>query len=144
MRSKDELITIPVPKSVSVSFYHPNEAKEFEAYDNDRWQGLDCMVKNGQDSDILLIIRENNTVCGYLYANITYKNIYDISNVFVLPEYRGKRYGTILTAEYAKYCYNNALIPHYGTAVSKYSEKVAKNCGFSETCRTHYVKISLK
>jgi GNAT superfamily N-acetyltransferase len=144
MHSKNELKTVSAPENVSVKLYHKSETKEFESYNSNLWQGLDNMIKYGQNSDILFVIRENDTVCGYLDANITYENIYDIANVFVLPEYRGKKYGTILTAEYAKYCYNNSFIPHYGTAVSVFSEKVATNCGFKETSRTNYAKIGLK
>lgn len=142
--SKRDLKRLLLPDNVRIKMYHKNEACEFESYNNATWQGLDNMIKYGNDKDILFILRKDDTVCGYLDANITYENIYDISNVFVLPEYRGNKFGTMLTGEYAFYCYQNDFIPHYGTAVSKYSESVALNSGFTETGRTHYIKLSLK
>ena len=36
------------------------------------------------------------------------------------------------------------LIPHYGTAISEYSEAVAKKCGFKESYRQHYADVKFK
>ncbi len=77
-------------------------------------------------------------------ADCTYGNIYNIGNVFVHSNYRGKGYGQILTTAFANECYKNGFIPYYGTAVSKYSETVALNCGFSEILRHHYVEVKPK
>lgn len=79
---------------------------------------------------------------GYLLANNSYKNVYDISNVFVKKNLE-KYFGVLLAVFYANYCYDNQLLPHYGTAVSKYSEQVALKSGFSEISRTHFANVVL-
>ncbi len=89
-------------------------------------------------------MKENGDVCGYLMANSSYKNVYDIANVFVREKHRGKNFGTFLTVSFANDCYANGLIPHYGTAASKYSEAVALKSGFQEVYRQYYVDAKVR
>lgn len=137
--SKSTLPEISVPENVSIELVTAAEKASYAAYDDDLWDGLPSMIKYGNDTDKLFILKENGVVCGYLMANNPYKNVYDIANLFVSEQYRGKNYGTFLTVSFANHCYTNGLIPHYGTAVSGYSEAVALKSGFEEVSRHHFV-----
>lgn len=125
------------PEIVTVDYIE--NPKTFETkFDNEIWDGLQKMIDLGKESDLLTLIYWDGVLCGYLYATNLYEKYYDVSNVFVLPEYRGKGLGTYAAQFFMKYCFIKGFTPHYGTAVSAYSETVAKNAGFTETGRTHY------
>lgn len=70
---------------------------EYSGLDDKMWDGLSSQIKFGTDSDLLFAAFERENLCGYLLANSSYKNVYDISNVFVAEKFRGKKYGTYLT-----------------------------------------------
>ena len=137
--SKSDLPQITVPGNVTAELVSNTEKAVYAAYDDTIWDGLPSVIQYGNDTDKLFILKENGIICGYLMANSSYKNVYDIANVFVAEAYRGKNYGTILAVTFASHCYANGLIPHYGTAVSKYSEAVALKSGFKEAYRQYYV-----
>ena len=141
--SKTDFPAVSVPENVSVSLV-PKEEKSQYADCDDVWDGLSSMIGYGSDTDQLFILKENGDVCGYLMANNSYKNVYDIANVFVLKKNRGKNYGTMLTVTFANHCYSNGLIPYYGTAVSEYSEAVALKSGFEEIYRQSFVDAKAK
>ena len=102
---KSKLINIPLPEGAEINYsYEENKLKA--------------------------VLTENNEVVGYIDFVNKYKNYFEIDWLFVKPEHRGKRYGTFLTASFSQYCIDNGFIPHYGTAISIYSENVALNCGF--------------
>ena len=140
--SKNDLIDFDIPQNVTIQL--ENDFSKYSNCDDENWDGLESLIKYKNETDKLFVIKENNEFCGYLMANNSYKNIYDIANVFVSEKYRGKNYGAYLTSYFAKYCYENNLIPHYGTAISKYSEAVAKKCGFKESYRQHYADAKFK
>lgn len=110
-------------------------------FDNAVWDDLQTQIDLGRESDLLTLVYWEGALCGYLLANNSYENYYDVSNVFVLPEYRGKGIGIYVTQFFMKYCFRMGFVPHYGTAVSSYSERVAKRAGFTETGRTHYASV---
>lgn len=142
--SRNAITTIDMPVNVSMQLV-ANEAKaDYSDFDDDEWDGLASLVKYGNDKDLIFVIKEKDTVCGYIIANSSYKNIYDIANVFVAKKFRGKDYGRFLTVHFSEYCYDNNFIPHYGTAVSMYSETVAIKSGYVEVGRKHYVDVKVK
>ena len=110
-------------------------------FDNAVWDDLQTQIDLGKESDLLTLVYWEGALCGYLLANNSYENYYDVSNVFVLPEYRGKGIGIYVTQFFMKYCFRMGFVPHYGTAVSAVSERVAKRAGFTETGRTHYAAV---
>lgn len=142
--SKSNVPTISIPDNISIDLVTETEKAPYVNYDDNVWDGLSSLIKYGNATDKLFVIKENGVVCGYLMANNSYRNIYDIANLFVLEKYRGKNFGKFLTVTFSNYCYNNNFIPHYGTAVSKYSEAVAVNSGFEEMYRQHYVDVKVK
>lgn len=139
--SKDNIPVISYPAHINIKIITHLKKPEFSEYDDKQWDGLSSQIKFGKDNDLLFVLYDANTPCGYLLANSNYKNIYDVSNIFVCKSHRGNNYGMYLTVCFANYCYNNELLPHYGTAVSKYSERVALKSGFEETNRTHYAHV---
>ena len=140
--SKDDLIEFKLPAHVSIEL--ESDMCKYAHYEDEQWDGLESLIKYGNSTDKLFVIKENDVFCGYLMSNNSYKNIYDIANVFIAEDFRGKNYGAFLTSAFVKHCYDNNSIPHYGTAVSKYSENVAKKCGFRESYRQHYVDVKYK
>ena len=140
--SSDDIIELDIPENVTIQ--SENDFSKYSDYDDENWDGLESLIKYRNENDKLFAIKENNEFCGYLMANNSYKNIYDIANVFVSEKYRGKNYGSYLTSAFTKHCYENNLIPHYGTAISEYSEAVAKKCGFKESYRQHYADVKFK
>jgi len=140
--SKNDLIEFDIPQNVSIQT--ETDFSKYSDCDDENWDGLESLIKYKSETDKLFVIKENDEFCGYLMANNSYKNIYDIANVFVSEKYRGKNYGAYLTSCFAKYCYENNLVPHYGTAISEYSEAVAKKCGFKESYRQHYADVKFK
>lgn len=142
--SKDNIPQITYPSDVRFETVKNPKGTEYSGLDDKMWDGLSSQIKFGTDSDLLFAAFERENLCGYLLANSSYKNVYDISNVFVAEKFRGKKYGTYLTVFFADFCYRNGFIPHYGTAVSKYSERVALNSGFEEVSRIHYADIKFK
>ena len=142
--SKSDVPAISVPDNVSIGLAAGTEKAVYADYDDDLWDGLPSMIRYGNDTDMFFVLKENGEVCGYLMANNSYKNIYDIANVFVSENHRGKNFGTFLTVTFASFCYDNGLIPHYGTAVSEYSEAVALKSGFEEVYRQHFADAKAK
>ena len=140
--SESDLVEFNFPENVSIQL--ETDFEKFSDYDDENWDGLESLIKYKNETDKFFVIRKTDVFCGYLMANNSYKNIYDIANVFVSENYRGKNYGAYLTSYFAKHCYENNLIPHYGTAISKYSEAVAKKCGFKESYRQHYADVKFK
>lgn len=136
------MIEFDIPENITIQL--ENDFSKYSDYDDENWDGLESLIKYKSETDKLFVIKENNVFCGYLMANNSYKNIYDVANVFVNEKYRGKNYGSYLTSTFTKHCYENNLIPHYGTAISKYSEAVAKKCGFKESYRQHYADVKFK
>lgn len=142
--SKGNVPMISVPDNVSIELVANTEKASYADYDDDLWDGLPSLIQYGNDTDMFFVLKENGDVCGYLMANSSYKNIYDIANLFVLEKYRGKGFGTYLTVTFSNHCYDNNCIPHYGTAVSKYSEAVALKSGFEEVYRQYFVDVKVK
>ena len=142
--SKSNVPMISVPDNVSIELVANTEKAAYADYDDELWQGLPSLIKYGTDTDMFFVLKEDGQVCGYLMANNSYKTIYDIANLFVLEKYRGKSYGTYLTVTFSNHCYRNNLIPHYGTAVSKYSEAVALKSGFEEVYRQYFVDVKVR
>lgn len=140
--SSDDIIELDIPENVTIQL--ENDFSKYSDYDDETWDGLESLIKYRNENDKLFVIKENDEFCGYLMANNSYKNIYDVANVFVSEKYRGKNYGSYLTSTFTKHCYENNLIPHYGTAISEYSEAVAKKCGFKESYRQHYADVKFK
>lgn len=141
--SPRNLPKISFPKNVCIKIFSDLKKTEYLNYSDEEWDGLGSQIKYSNSNDKLFLITHNGVLSGYLLANNSYKNVYDISNVFVKEEFRGNNFGVFLTVFYANYCYDNQLLPHYGTAVSKYSEQVALKSGFSEISRTHFVNVVL-
>ena len=139
--SKDDIPKINIPENIKVELVTETEKSQFITYDNKVWDGLSSLIKYGNDTDRLFLIKENDYICGYLVANNSYGNIYDIAHIFVSEEHRGKNFGKYLTVTLSKYCYDKGYIPHYGIAVSKPSEAVAIKRGFAEIYRRHYVDV---
>ena len=135
---------ISVPDNVSIELVAETEKASYAEYDDDLWDGLPSLIQYGNDTDMFFVLKENGEVCGYWMANNSYKNIYDIANLFVLEQYRGKGFGTYLTVTFSNHCYHNNCIPHYGTAVSKYSEAVALQSGFEEVYRQYFVDVKVR
>nr|AMP50894.1 hypothetical protein [uncultured bacterium] len=142
--SSDTIPQISYPSQIEIKIQDKLKNSAYAEFSDKKWDGLASQIKYGNDNDLLFLLFEGEQLCGYLFANNTYKNIYDISNVFVSKKKRGNGYGRYLTVFFADYCYKNGFIPHYGTAVSSYSEKVALSSGFEEISRTHYASVEVK
>ncbi len=144
MYSQDELIHFPADGNVIVQEATTADKKLLANTTEDEWDSVAELIKYGTGSDIVVVIKENDVLCGYIIGSASYKNIYDVANIFVDKKYRGKSYGKMLTSAFASICFNKGLIPYYGTAKNKYSENVAKQCGFKEMARHLYVDVKLK
>jgi GNAT superfamily N-acetyltransferase len=142
--SNDKLSPLNIPDKAEISIASLEEIENIKNLDNEKWDALPRMLNHKQESELLILLYDDNILAGYLHANCLYKNFYDIANVFVHENYRGNGYGILLTVYYAKHCLNNGFIPHYGSAISKYSENVALKSGFDEVSRTHYFTITIK
>ncbi len=146
--SENDVPETETSDNVHIDLVGKKEKEQFLSFDDDEWDGLSSIVKfsmqdeNGKE--IFFIIKENDTVCGYIIGDCAARNVYDIGNVFVHEKYRGKGYGKLLTVAFSKECYKRNCIPHYGTAVSKYSEVVAVKSGFTEVSRHYYADIKKK
>ena len=143
--SKDEVPETEIPDSVELHLVSDDEKEPFLSFDEDEWDGLSSIVEyslqDGHEKEIFFIIKENDTICGYIIGDCAAKNVYDVGNVFVHEKYRGKGYGQLLTVAFSGECYKRNAIPHYGTAVSKYSEAVAEKSGFTEVGRHYYADV---
>ena len=142
--SEQKLPEIILSDDFSIILASSDDEQKLKNLDNNEWDYLPQNLKHKEDSDIIFLLYYHNQFAGYLHANNSYKNIYDIANVFVHQDFRGNNFGSILTIYYAHYCLNNGFIPHYGSAKSKYSENVAIKSGFEETSRSNYFKVSIK
>ncbi len=76
------------------------------------------------------ILRVNGCIAGYLRAECGYANIYDIGWLYVEPRFRGHGYACDLVMYFSKDMFDHGAIPHYGYAISKESESVARKCGY--------------
>lgn len=141
--SPNAIPKISYPEQVTIKIETQLEQTKYARFNDKKWDGLSSQIKFGRSGDLLFLLFEKEKLCGYLLACNTYKNVYDISNVFVTEKKRGKKYGMFLTVFFAHYCYRNGLLPHYGTAVSTPSEKVALASGFTEVSRNHYASIEI-
>lgn len=141
--SRRYLPKISFPENICIKVFSDLKKTEYLDYSDDEWDGLALQIKYSNFNDRLFLIYHSGVLAGYLLANNSYKKVYDISNIFVKEEFRGNNFGVFLTVFYANYCYDNLLLPHYGTAVSKYSEQVALKSGFSEVSRTHFANVVL-
>ncbi len=146
--SVDDVPKTEIPENVQIDLVGNEEKERFLSFDDDEWDGLSSIVKfsmqDESNKEIFFIIKENDTVCGYIIGDCAAKNVYDIGNVFVHEKYRGKEYGKLLTVAFSNECYKRNAIPHYGTAVSKYSEAVAVKSGFTEVSRHYYADVKKK
>jgi len=146
--SDKKLPPLNIPENVEVSLASSEQIekiKKLDFLDNEEWDNLPKrFLPYMRPSKLLFLLHKNNILAGYLYANNLYKNFYDIANIFVHKDFRGNGFGILLTVYYANYCLNNGFIPHYGSAISKYSENVAVKSGFEETSRNHYFTITVK
>ncbi|MCH5197397.1 MAG: GNAT family N-acetyltransferase [Oscillospiraceae bacterium] len=142
--SKDELPSFSIPANVLIQLVKNGDKSQYISYKDDEWDGLSSLIKYGNDNDLFFTIEENSAICGYLIANNSYKNIYDIANVFVAEKSRGRNFGKYLTISFSAYCYANGFIPYYGTAISSYSEAVAIKSGFHEVQRQYYKDVKIK
>ena len=143
--SENDLPAVSVPDNIRISLVPKEDKSQYAAYDDEAWDGLPSMIRYGNDTDKLYILKENGEVCGYLLANSSsYKNVYDIANLFVSEKYRGQNYGQLLTVTFVNDCYQNGLIPHYGNAASAYSAAVALKSGFTEMYRQHFADVKAK
>lgn len=140
--SEQKLPELIISDDVSIVIASSEDEQKIKKFDNKEWGYLPAQLAHKKDSDLIFLLYYHNQPAGYLHANINYKNIYDISNVFVHQNFRGNRFGSLLTIYYAHYCLDNGFIPHYGSAISKYSENVAIQSGFEETSRSKNFKIS--
>lgn len=142
--SNNNLLPLSIPDKIEIALASLEQIEKAKKLDNEEWDALPSMLNNKQESDLLILLHDDNVLSGYLYATCRYKNFYDIANVFVHESYRGNGFGTLLTVYYANYCLNNGFIPHYGSAISKYSENIALKSGFEETSRSHFFTITIK
>ncbi|MCL2773705.1 MAG: GNAT family N-acetyltransferase [Oscillospiraceae bacterium] len=147
--SNNKLPKLNIPDNVEISIASSEQIekiKSLDNFDNEEWDYLPRQLPyiQSHQSELLILLHNNNVLAGYLHANTLYKNFYDIANLFVHKDFRGNGFGILLTVYYAHYCLNNGFIPHYGSATSKYSENVAIKSGFEEMSRSHYFKITKK
>jgi hypothetical protein len=130
--------------NIEITLASSEQIEPLKNLNNDEWDRLPQSLRHMEQSELLFLLYDNKIFAVYLQANTLYKNFYDIANVFVHQNFRGNGYGILLTVYYANYCLNNGFIPHYGSAISKYSENVALKSGFEETSRSHYFTIKIK
>ncbi len=146
--SKEDVPKAEIPENVHINLVSNEEKEKFLSFDDDEWDGLSSIVEfsmqDESNKEIFFIIKENDTICGYIIGDCASRNVYDIGNVFVHKKYRGKGYGKLLTVAFSNECYKRNGIPHYGTAVSKYSEAVAVKSGFTEVSRHYYADVKKK
>ncbi|HZK21991.1 MAG TPA: GNAT family N-acetyltransferase [Oscillospiraceae bacterium] len=141
--SCDDIPKLELPDNIKIEVIKNLKNTKHIRYSTRALDGLKSIIKHSKEDDLLFIVLYNNAVAGYLAAGNSYKNVYDIINVFISPKQRGKSLGTFLTIYFSNYCYNNGFIPFYGTAVSKYSKQVAIKSGYTETSRVSYAEIAL-
>lgn len=144
--SEQKLPELITPDNVEISLASSEQIEQIKILNNEEWDYLPRQSPYIQrhQSELLILLYNNNILAAYLHANNLYKNFYDIADVFVHENFRGNGFGTLLTVFYAHHCLNNGFIPHYGSATSKYSENVATKSGFEEVSRSHYFKITKK
>ena len=146
--SNDKLPPLNLPANVAISLATSEQIEKIKSLDNDEWEILPdrCKKKiyNISGDRLLILLHRNDILAGYIEAICTYKNYYNICNVFVHEDFRGNNFGSLMTIYYANYCLDNGFIPHYGDAMSKYSENVAIKSGFEETARYHFFGIKKK
>jgi len=142
--SNMKLPDLNIPENAEISLASPKNKEAIKNLDNNEWDRLPQSLHNMQEKDLLILLHKNNILAGYLHANSLYKNFYDIANVFAHENFRGNGFGVLLTVYYARYCLDNKFIPHYGSAISKYSENVAIKSGFEETSRSHFFTVAIK
>ncbi len=145
--SKDNLPEISLPKNVSVGLASFSEKNAMKFYRDEEWDDLSSIIKYSlkyKKNNMLFVVKENTTICGYLLADCDFKNIYNIGYVFVHENYRGRGYGKLLTLAFSEECYQKGYIPYYGLPSTDYSEIVAIKSGFEELYRHYYVDVKKK
>lgn len=101
--SQSNISELKLPQDVRIEILSNLKVTPFSKYNDDNWDGLASQIQYGSENDLLFVLYEQDKVVGYLLANCSYKNIYDVSNVFVSESFRGRHYGTLLTIFYARY-----------------------------------------
>jgi hypothetical protein len=140
--SNEKLPLLHIPDKVEISPASLEQTEKIKNSDNDEWEMLPKRLHNIRCSDLLILLHKENILAGYLDAVKPYKNYYNIRNIFVHEDFRGNNFGSLLTIYYANHCIDNEFIPHYGAAMSKYSENVALKSGFEETMHYHFFTIT--
>ncbi|MCL2517518.1 MAG: GNAT family N-acetyltransferase, partial [Oscillospiraceae bacterium] len=136
--ANEKLPPLNIPDNVKIAIASSEQKERIKSFDNDEWEFLPKRLNNFRQSDLLILVYANNILAGYLDVVRHYKNYYNIRNIFVHENFRGNNFGSLMTIYYANYCINNGFIPHYGAAMSKYSENVAIKSGFEETTHYHF------
>jgi hypothetical protein len=138
--SKEKLPPVNIDNKIIVA--KSEELTQIKNLDNDEWEFLPDRVGKFRQTTLLFLLYENNVLAGYLEAVRHYKNYYNIRNVFVHENYRGNNFGSRLAVYYAVYCLRNNFIPHYGSAMTEYSEAVAIKSGFEIIKSNYFFSIS--
>lgn len=87
---------------------------------------------------IYAYIREGQMIA-YLSCYIFQDNIYDVDDIYVLPDYRRQGIGLQLVKYYTNNTIDIGGIPRYGNAENEYSRFLAKKAGFVEVkCQDKY------
>lgn len=105
--NRDDIPKLKLPNNINIEVVKKLKNTKYIRYNDKAWDGLKSIAKHSKDDDLLFIVLYDNAMAGYLAAGNSYKNVYDIINVFISPKQRGKSFGTFLTIYFSDYCYNN-------------------------------------
>ena len=140
--SKDKLPPVNTNVNAEITVADSDQIEQIKEMNDTEWEFLPERMRKKRQSDLLFLVYQNNTLSGYLDAVRHYKNYYNIRNIFVHEDFRGNNFGSFLTIYYADYCLKNGYIPHYGAAVTEYSEAVAIKSGFEISKSDYFYTIS--
>ena len=87
----------------------------------------------GKEGGILAYV-ENDILLGYLSYVNSVDNVLDVDYIYVDEPYRRKKIGRTLASSYASWAVSQGMIPYWGTAISRESEKTAESAGFVCCC----------
>lgn len=130
--SADEISDIKLTKDIVIKEYNEEYLSLIQSVDIEVWLNLPLIIKFYSEDKKLYLIFQNNNFIGYLYSYCLFENYWDITMIFIHPSVRKKGYASMLVSYFAKQCYKNGLIPHYGNAATAESAALAEKVGFKK------------
>jgi len=89
---------------------------------------------NLDHQELALAWLENGQPMGYISFGPMFEDIWDVGNIFTLPEYRNRGIGAALAYAYLKTMRARGLVPYYSGVSNPYSAEAARKAGFRLCC----------